>query len=75
MDGVVADVAGGEVAVAEGAEVGAGGDTLPPVRGAADHRVPARLHLRQARRHEAPQGRPGPRLLRGTSSVSYYKSL
>uniref|UniRef100_A0A453NII9 aldehyde oxygenase (deformylating) n=2 Tax=Aegilops tauschii subsp. strangulata TaxID=200361 RepID=A0A453NII9_AEGTS len=58
------DVARGQVAVAEGAAVGAAGDALPPVRRAAHHRVPSRLHLRQARRHEAPQGRAGPRLLR-----------
>ncbi len=56
---VVADVDRGEVAVAEGAAVGAGGDALPPVRGAADHRVPAGLHVREARRDEAAGGRGG----------------
>jgi hypothetical protein len=58
------DVDRGQVAVAAGAALGAAGHALSPVRRAAHHRLPSGLHLRQARRHEAAQGRPGPRLLR-----------
>ncbi|VAI80718.1 unnamed protein product [Triticum turgidum subsp. durum] len=58
------DVAGGQVAVAEGAAVGAGGHALPPVRGAAGDRVPPGLHLRQAGGHAAAQGRAGARVVR-----------
>ncbi|KAG8069983.1 hypothetical protein GUJ93_ZPchr0006g44329 [Zizania palustris] len=69
------DVARGQVTVAEGAAVGAGWHVLPPVRGAADHRVPARLHLQQARSHEAVQGRRGPRLLRATMAGKLCSTL
>jgi hypothetical protein len=64
----MADMDRGQVAVAAGAAVGAAGHALPPVRSAAHHRLPPGLHLRQARRHEAPQGRRGSRLLRGMIS-------
>jgi hypothetical protein len=60
-----ADVDRGEVAVAAGAAVGAGGHALPPVRGAAHPPLPPGLHLRRARRHAPARRRPGPRRLRG----------
>jgi hypothetical protein len=53
-----------DVAVSAGAAVGAARHALPPVRGAAHHRIPKGLLLRQARRHAPPQGRAGPRHLR-----------
>ncbi|PUZ51701.1 hypothetical protein GQ55_6G209600 [Panicum hallii var. hallii] len=58
------DVDRGEVAVAAGAAVGAGGHALPPVRGAAHPPLPPGLHLRRARRHAPTRRRPGPRRLR-----------
>uniref|UniRef100_A0A453KW90 Uncharacterized protein n=1 Tax=Aegilops tauschii subsp. strangulata TaxID=200361 RepID=A0A453KW90_AEGTS len=64
VGGAVQDVDRRQVAVAAGAAVGVAGHALPPVRGAPHPRLPPGLHLRQARRHAPPQGRPGPRLLR-----------
>ncbi|XP_048530335.1 uncharacterized protein LOC125509412 isoform X3 [Triticum urartu] len=64
VGGAVQDVDRRQVAVAAGAAVGAAGHALPPVRGAPHPGLPPGLHLRQARRHAPPQGRPGPRLLR-----------
>jgi hypothetical protein len=58
------DVDRRQVAVSAGAAVGAVRHALPPVRGAAHHRLPPGLHLRQARRHAPPRGRAGPRHLR-----------
>ncbi|RZS06371.1 hypothetical protein BHM03_00037010, partial [Ensete ventricosum] len=66
---VVADVDSGQVAVAEGAEVGAAGHLLPPVRGAAHHRFQEGLHLRESGGHEAPQGRSRAGVVRGSAAA------
>ncbi|RRT58893.1 hypothetical protein B296_00046249 [Ensete ventricosum] len=59
----------GQVAVAEGAEVGAAGHALPPVRGAAHHRFQEGLHLRESGGHEAPQGRSRAGVVRGSAAA------